>query len=220
MNGGELGWICAKLGMACLVLAAVALRLRAQLVRFRRRLDRERYRQVLNTSHDAVVLVDCDNVIRFANDAVGSMLGHTPESPVGSPLSILQPERFHAGHTAGIAREESLADLMQRLLTRRGYRVTAFTDPQEALACFESADADFDFVLTDHNMPKMSGLDLARALLRLRPALPVAILSGYVNDGLRENAAEAGVREVFYKENLVQHLCDRIEEFVRGGAGR
>ena len=111
--------------------------------------------------------------------------------------------------------EEALVDLMQRLLKRRGYRVTGFTEPGKALDAVK-ADADaFDVVLTDQSMPGMTGIALARELRRLRPELPVAILSGHVSDVLRGDAAAAGVREVLLKENLVEQLCDRVEQFVR-----
>ncbi|MEY4763004.1 MAG: hypothetical protein RLZZ200_2860 [Pseudomonadota bacterium] len=124
-------------------------------------------------------------------------------------------------HVLFVDDEESLVTLMQRLLKRRGYEVTAFTDPVKALATVRAAAAGtFDVVLTDQNMPGMSGVELARELRTLRPDLPVAILSGHVTDSLRGEAAAAGAIDVLYKENLVEQLSNRIEEFVRERALR
>ena len=56
------------------------------------------------------------------------------------------------------------------------------------------AQQPIDLMLTDYNMPEMSGLELAQQLARLQPALPVVITSGYLADELREQAERAGVR--------------------------
>lgn len=138
------------------------------------------------------------------------------------PSADAQSRMLRALPAAGTAHilyvddEPSLVDLMQRLLTRRGYRVTGFTEPDEALAAVLEGDVVFDVVLTDHSMPGMSGIELARELRRQRPELPVAILSGHVSETLRDEATAAGVREVLFKENLVEQLCDRIERFMGG----
>lgn len=145
-----------------------------------------------------------------ADDAVPVM----PEVAQPKQVASTSP----AAHILYVDDEAALVDLMQRLLKRRGYRVTTFTEPTKALAAVEAAGEQFDVVLTDHNMPELSGLELARGIRELRPELPVAILSGHVSETLRVQAAVAGVRDVLYKENLVEELCDRIEEFVGGAA--
>jgi DNA-binding NarL/FixJ family response regulator len=61
-------------------------------------------------------------------------------------------------------------------------------------------------VVTDFNMPNVSGLDLVRALARVRPDLPVVISSGYVSDELRANASVLGVCAVMQKEQTLEEL--------------
>ena len=68
------------------------------------------------------------------------------------------------------------------------------------------APRPFDLVVTDFNMPEMSGLDLLRALADLRPGLPVIISSGYLTDDLRSDAKAAGVRALLRKENTLEKL--------------
>ena len=99
--------------------------------------------------------------------------------------------------------------LMKRLLERQGYRVSGYTDAREALAAVRADPDQFDLVVTDYNMPGMSGLDVARALRDIRADLPVALTSGYITEELRAMAPAAGVRELIYKPNTV-------EESVRG----
>ncbi len=64
----------------------------------------QRYRLLWETSPDAVVLMDTDGNIHFANPAVRGVFGYTPEELVGQNLGLLQPERLRAGHKAGVAR--------------------------------------------------------------------------------------------------------------------
>jgi CheY-like chemotaxis protein len=110
--------------------------------------------------------------------------------------------------------EEPLVKLTSRLLTRLGFRVTGFTRAEDALEAVRRAPHDFDLALTDFNMPVMSGLQVAELLKSIRADLPVLLVSGYVTDELRDNAARAGVRQVIYKPNTVDELCNAVYRFV------
>ena len=106
--------------------------------------------------------------------------------------------------------DESIVFLMTRLLERQGYRVRGFTDAHTALAEVRSSPCDFDLVVTDYNMPGMSGLDLALALKDIRADLPVALASGYVTDELRDKARAAGIRELIYKPDTAEELSGAV----------
>lgn len=108
--------------------------------------------------------------------------------------------------------DESLVFLVQRLLERRGYRVSVFTDQEDALAALRAEPAAFDVVVTDYNMPGKSGLDVARAARMIRADLPVAIATGFIDEALQAAAEGAGVCELIFKANEVEGLCDA---FVR-----
>jgi PAS domain S-box-containing protein len=112
--------------------------------------------------------------------------------------------------------DEALAHLVKRLLERRGYRVSEFTNQNAALAALRANPAAFDLVLTDYNMPGMSGLDVAREVSDIRPDLPVAITSGFIDEELQAQAAGAGVRELIFKADAVNVLCDAVQRIVQG----
>ena len=63
-----------------------------------------RYRLLWETCPDAVVLVDPDGCIRFANPAVRGVFGYAVEEVIGQQLGILLPERLRAGPLAGFER--------------------------------------------------------------------------------------------------------------------
>ena len=69
--------------------------------------------------------------------------------------------------------------------------------------------------MTDYNMPGMSGLDLAQALHEIRAELPVVVASGYITDELRARAPAAGVRELIFKPNTVDELCEVVARLAR-----
>ena len=104
--------------------------------------------------------------------------------------------------------DESLVFLVARLLERREYRITGFTDQRAGLAALRADPDGFGLVVSDYNMPGMSGLDVAREVHAIRPGLPVAIASGFIDETLVAEARGAGVRELIFKANMVEELCD------------
>ncbi len=110
--------------------------------------------------------------------------------------------------------EEPLVFLATRMLERLGYRVSGYTSAEEALAAVRADPGQFDLVVSDLNMPGMSGVGVARELARLRPALPVVLVSGHVTDQMRTAAAEAGVRELIYKPNTAEELCAAVQRLA------
>jgi len=109
--------------------------------------------------------------------------------------------------------------LMERLLRARGFRVSAFEVADEAIAAVRANPTDFDLLVTDFNMPKASGLDVARTIREIHPALPVVITSGVITDELRVGASEAGGKQIIYKPNSVEELSDTIRNLLEPNDG-
>ena len=96
--------------------------------------------------------------------------------------------------------------LAKRFLERLGYRVTGYTQPAEAVAAFSTNPQDFDLVITDFNMPGLSGMEVARQLMSIRPDVPVVMLSGFLREAEINTARAMGIREVLLKPNTVEEL--------------
>jgi CheY-like chemotaxis protein len=115
--------------------------------------------------------------------------GRGPAEPIageGERILIIEDEAIQL---------QSFATALERL----GYRPTARTDSREALADFRENPGDFDLVITDQTMPKMTGSELAEAILRIRPDLPIILCTGFseIVDG--EKAKLIGIREFILK---------------------
>ena len=75
--------------------------------------------------------------------------------------------------------EETLLTLIGELLSDYGYEVTKCADGKAALALFQAAPDKFDLVITDQTMPKLTGVELAKKLLAIRPDIPIILSTGY-----------------------------------------
>ncbi len=109
-------------------------------------------------------------------------------------------------HVLLIDDERSLLDLTARILKRLGYRVTAFTDPIEALRAFDAEPSAFDAVVADVIMPGASGFDVARAVRRRRPQVAVVMTSEYARPEDVREAEALGLRSLLVKPDSVEEL--------------
>ena len=114
--------------------------------------------------------------------------------------------------------DESLVFLLKRLLERRGLRISAYLDQAEALDALRADPEGFDLVVSDYNMPGLSGLDVAREARSIRADLPVAIASGFIDETLRAGAEGAGVQELIFKASAVEDLCDAFVRLANNAA--
>ncbi len=95
--------------------------------------------------------------------------------------------------------EQSIVLMEQRMLENLGYQVTATSNCLEAFQLFVSRPDNFDLLITDMSMPQMSGADLARKVLSVRPDMPVVLCTGF-SELIDENTArEIGIREYVMK---------------------
>ncbi len=73
-------------------------------------------------------------------------------------------------------------------------------------------------MLTDYNMPGLSGLAVAEQIAALAPGLPLIITSGYVTEELLDRARALGVRGVLLKEHSLERLAALVREALAGRA--
>ena len=108
--------------------------------------------------------------------------------------------------------EPSILKLTRRRLESLGYAVVAAGDPQEALQLFEAAPGAFDMLVTDMAMPKMSGVQLAAGILKIRPDIPVMLCTGYSDKISQGTARDAGIASFAMKPLDRADFAVRIRE--------
>ncbi len=107
--------------------------------------------------------------------------------------------------------EPSILSVMTRLLRGRGFQLTTFSDPEHAIAALQDPTRRFDVLVTDQNMPKHSGIDVARIAAATRPELPVVVVTGLFTEELRDLAAQAGVQELISKPDLATKFVPLLD---------
>ncbi|MCX5865172.1 MAG: response regulator [Deltaproteobacteria bacterium] len=132
------------------------------------------------------------------------------EAPVKIPAaSELGSERIF------VIDDEQIIVAMEKLaLERLGYQVRLFSDSEEALAAFRADPMACDLVVTDQTMPHLSGMDLAKAFLAIRPDLPIILSTGYSSQASAEDAALAGIRRFIMKPVNIADLAGAIREIL------
>jgi two-component system cell cycle sensor histidine kinase/response regulator CckA len=111
--------------------------------------------------------------------------------------------------------DEALIFLVNRALTRKGFVVTTFTDPRQAVAALRASPLDFDLLVTDYNMPGYSGVELLRQARLIRATLPVALASGYVTPEIEKSALAEGARALIHKPNDVNEMCETLQRLLQ-----
>jgi signal transduction histidine kinase/FixJ family two-component response regulator len=116
--------------------------------------------------------------------------------------------------------EKPLVALAEELLAQLGYEPVGFSSSVAALQALREAPQRFDIVLTDETMPELVGTDLARETRRLRPDIPIVLMSGYSGLQLHERAREVGIREVLRKPLQSRDIAECLGRIFRSRSGQ
>ncbi len=110
--------------------------------------------------------------------------------------------------------EDLIADLNHSILERLGYQVTSTTRSTEALEIFRNKPNQFDLVITDMSMPKMTGDQLIKELLKIRPDIPILLCTGYSERITEEKAQELGIRAYAQKPLELKKLAKTVRSVL------
>ncbi len=110
--------------------------------------------------------------------------------------------------------ELSITKMGSRVLEDLGYNVTTRTDSLEALDLFKENPFDFDMVITDMTMPKLTGDKLAAELMKIRPDIPVILCTGYSKNVSDQFVSEIGIRALAYKPIVTEKLAKMVRKVL------
>jgi len=99
---------------------------------------------------------------------------------------------------------------VSRALELQGHEVTAVVDGGEALVALNGGD--FDLLLTDIVMPVMDGIELALKVAKIRPDLPVIMMSGYAAERQRAHNLDSLVHEVVAKPFTLKEIAGVVRD--------
>ena len=139
--------------------------------------------------------------------------------PVIEPESVLT-ERTEATvpggaeHVLFVDDEAFFRDIVLRQLQNLGYRVTSAAGAMEALNAFRLRSEDFDLIITDQTMPEMTGVELAGAVRKIRPDMPIILCTGFSETVDEKNAPSFGIAKFVMKPVSRNQLARAIREVL------
>ncbi|RPI74849.1 MAG: PAS domain S-box protein, partial [Desulfobacteraceae bacterium] len=115
--------------------------------------------------------------------------------------------------------ERAVAEALKLLLEKLGYVVTLKTSSLEALEIFRDHAQAFDLVITDQTMPVMTGLSLAKEMLKIRPELPIILCTGFSEQVNEENAKALGIKAFIMKPIMMQEMAKVLRKVLGKNEG-
>ena len=118
---------------------------------------------------------------------------------------IVIPQRGDE-HILVVDDEPFLVRVTQRQLENHGYTVTGISSSKDALEMIEANPWQFDLLITDQTMPRLTGMELALAVMAIRPDLPVILCTGHSDLVSEEEALQSGVKRYITKPIAANEL--------------
>jgi signal transduction histidine kinase/CheY-like chemotaxis protein len=146
--------------------------------------------------------------------AVGPQQGMAATPCVGGNATIQETAPPATINVLFVDDEFAVTRLASIFLSRYGIQAETANDSVRALAVFREQPDKFDLLVTDQTMPGLTGIDLAREVLRLRPGIPVILCTGYSESVSPDQAKAVGVCEYVLKPPDFGHLAGLIRKWA------
>src|SRR5437868_314530 len=111
--------------------------------------------------------------------------------------------------------ETSVAHALALVLGSPARKLTIAFDGEEALAIIGTHTPSFDIIITDHKMPRLSGLELVQRLRAQNFRGKIVVLSAYLTEDNRRAYAELNVDRMLGKPFSVRELCEVIDSLAK-----
>jgi two-component system cell cycle sensor histidine kinase/response regulator CckA len=110
--------------------------------------------------------------------------------------------------------EPILIEVGGKMLSRAGYQVETRASSIEALKLFEEDPNRFDLVITDMTMPHLTGDQLARKMIELRPDIPIILCTGYSELVDESRAEQIGIKAFVMKPLVASEITGAIRKVL------
>ena len=138
-------------------------------------------------------------------------LTSTEERPMADASGDLV---FREGRILFVDDEKALTDIGREMLVSCGFDVVTRTSSIEALEAFKYRSGEFDLVITDQTMPNMTGMELAREILEIRPNMPIILCTGFSDAVSYDRLRDIGIGDFIMKPILKHDLMASISRLL------
>jgi CheY-like chemotaxis protein len=117
-------------------------------------------------------------------------------------------------HLLVVDNEFPILIMLKEILQQHGYQVTIKKNSTEAFKLFLKQPERFDLVITDFNMPEMSGDILANKLLQIRPEIPIILCTGNRSIISQERACKSDFKDLLLKPFTIKDITHSIHKIL------
>ena len=129
-------------------------------------------------------------------------------------VEALEPLPIGKGLVLVVDDEKPIVDMLKEMLECLGYDVAERYGSYDALQAFRSRADSFDLVITDLTMPHMTGIDLAREILKIRPDTPIILCTGF-SEAVDENwTKRVGIKGFLMKPIDLRDLATTVNKIL------
>lgn len=133
------------------------------------------------------------------------------EDPRAAGDKALRPGR---GKILFVDDEKDLTLATGKLLRKLGYDVITAANGLAALDTFTAQANDFDLVITDLDMPGITGIELAKQIVAVRPEVPIILCTGFASEFTQESLDELGIRSLIRKPVIPSELSTVVNAVI------
>jgi PAS domain S-box-containing protein len=134
--------------------------------------------------------------------------------PVEPRIVSTRPVQKGSEYILLVDDEETIVRMVRRTLERLGYQVATRTGSVDALEAFRANPDKYDLVITDMNMPNMTGIELAPRLLEIRADIPIILCTGFSDIANEKTAKAMGIREFVMKPVVREEIARTIRKVL------
>ncbi len=110
--------------------------------------------------------------------------------------------------------EKAVLDMVKQILKRLDYKVSVCQSPIEALNSFKAQPEKYDLIITDQTMPHMTGVNLAKEIMSIRPNIPIILCTGYSELVSEEKVKSFGIKAYLMKPIVWSEFAKTIRKVL------
>jgi CheY-like chemotaxis protein/nitrogen-specific signal transduction histidine kinase len=129
--------------------------------------------------------------------------------------TVSKPRKTSEKRVLFVDDEPAITEMAGHILAHSGYRAMFFIDGNEALEYFRAHPYDFDIIITDLKMPRISGSELASRCAEINPNIPIILTTGFSEKISLASCRQWGVTTVITKPFSIGQLLANLEELTK-----
>ncbi|HHD56588.1 MAG TPA: response regulator, partial [Desulfobulbaceae bacterium] len=115
--------------------------------------------------------------------------------------------------------EQAIRELVQTYLEKYGYQLTTCKNGEEAWKNFAAEPAKWDLVVTDQNMPRMTGTELIQKIRKIRPDIPIILATGYSENISAQEFVKLNISAMLQKPTPMNKMVEYIRKTLKKPKG-